>query len=98
MPATRTSTQQNEPISIKLLVLGTESVGKSSLLLRFTDERWLPEGEKIPTIGVDTLVNICSEAEETRRRSHFLQVHKMDVKGNHVVLNIWVCVGPFRGL
>ncbi|KAI0288981.1 small GTPase superfamily [Russula brevipes] len=78
MPATRTFTQQNEPISIKLLVLGTESVGKSSLLLRFTDQRWLPEGEKIPTIGVDTLV------------------HKMDVKGNHVVLNIWDTAGDER--
>jgi Ras-related protein Rab-18 len=50
--------QQNEPLCIKLLVLGIASVGKSSLLLRFTDQQWLPEGERIPTIGVDTLVKL----------------------------------------
>jgi len=29
-------------------------VGKSSLLLRFTEHRWLPESEARPTIGVDS--------------------------------------------
>ena len=52
----RTHTQHNESLNIKLLVLGIASVGKSSLLLRFTDQQWLPEGEMHPTIGVDTLV------------------------------------------
>jgi len=39
---------------IKLLILGAASVGKSSLLLRFTDQQWLPESEAQPTVGVDT--------------------------------------------
>ncbi|KAH8984131.1 ras family-domain-containing protein [Lactarius akahatsu] len=37
---------------VKVLLLGAASVGKSSLLLRFTDQQWLPETQ--PTIGVDT--------------------------------------------
>jgi Ras-related protein Rab-18 len=46
-----------DSLNIKLLVLGVGSVGKSSLLLRFTDQQWLPEGEMDPTIGVDTYVS-----------------------------------------
>jgi len=57
---TSTLMQQNEPLCIKLLVLGIASVGKSSLLLRLTDQQWLPEGERIPTIGVDTLVKLLA--------------------------------------
>ncbi|KAI0260390.1 ras-domain-containing protein [Gloeopeniophorella convolvens] len=56
MPA-RTYTLPLEPVNVKLLVLGLASVGKSSLLLRFTDQQWLPEDEASPTIGVDTWVH-----------------------------------------
>ena len=42
---------------VKLLILGAASVGKSSLLLRFTDQQWLPESEAQPTVGVDTWVS-----------------------------------------
>jgi len=45
--------KQSETYHVKLLLLGTASVGKSSLLYRFTDQRWLPESEVRPTIGVD---------------------------------------------
>ncbi len=93
---TYTFAQQNEPVCIKLLVLGIASVGKSSLLLRFTDQQWLPEEERDPTIGVDTLVSLSP----TKLRlggdgahSHLalpLKVHKFDVRGKRVVLNIWV--------
>jgi hypothetical protein len=55
---TSAHTQQVEARCIKLIVLGIASVGKSSLLLRLTDQQWLPEEERIPTIGVDTLVNL----------------------------------------
>jgi GTPase SAR1 family protein len=41
------------PINVKLLLIGNSSVGKSSLLLRFSDEQWLPEDESSATIGVD---------------------------------------------
>jgi GTPase SAR1 family protein len=45
-----------ETRQVKVLLLGDVSVGKSSLLLRFTDQQWLPESEAQPTIGVDTWV------------------------------------------
>lgn len=40
-------------INVKLLLIGNSSVGKSSLLLRFSDKQWLPEDEASATIGVD---------------------------------------------
>ncbi|EMD35924.1 hypothetical protein CERSUDRAFT_53067 [Gelatoporia subvermispora B] len=45
------------PINVKLLLIGNSSVGKSSLLLRFSDEQWLPEDESSATIGVDFRVH-----------------------------------------
>jgi len=42
-----------QPTNVKLLLIGNSSVGKSSLLLRFSDEQWLPEDESSATIGVD---------------------------------------------
>ena len=51
-----TSTQP-APINVKLLLIGNSSVGKSSLLLRFSDEQWLPEDESSATIGVDFRVS-----------------------------------------
>ncbi|KAI0694058.1 ras-domain-containing protein [Cytidiella melzeri] len=45
------------PINVKLLLIGNSSVGKSSLLLRFSDEQWLPEDEATATIGVDFRVH-----------------------------------------
>jgi len=52
-PATTTSS----PVNVKLLLIGNASVGKSSLLLRFSDEQWLPEDEATATIGVDFRVH-----------------------------------------
>ncbi|KAG2136583.1 ras-domain-containing protein [Suillus bovinus] len=63
MPATdlmkksSTSTTINSPVNVKLLLIGNASVGKSSLLLRFSDEQWLPEDEASATIGVDFRVH-----------------------------------------
>lgn len=54
MPPTPSATQ---PINVKLLLIGNSSVGKSSLLLRFSDEQWLPEDESSATIGVDFRVH-----------------------------------------
>jgi len=47
-----------ELINVKLLLIGNSSVGKSSLLLRFSDKRWLPEDETPPTIGADFKVRV----------------------------------------
>ncbi|KAI0263510.1 hypothetical protein BGY98DRAFT_1046382, partial [Russula aff. rugulosa BPL654] len=40
-------------LNIKLLLAGNLSVGKSSLLLRFSDSQWLPEDAASAMIGVD---------------------------------------------
>ena len=50
----------NAAINVKLLLIGNSSVGKSSLLLRFSDEQWLPEDESSATIGVDFRVSAVS--------------------------------------
>lgn len=48
---------KDSAINVKLLLIGNSSVGKSSLLLRFSDEQWLPEDEATATIGVDFRVS-----------------------------------------
>ncbi|KAG7553517.1 hypothetical protein FFLO_03024 [Filobasidium floriforme] len=57
-PSTRTvamsaSTDKPYPSNLKLLLIGNSSVGKSSLLLRFTDDDFLSDEETTATIGVD---------------------------------------------
>ncbi|PCH34637.1 ras-domain-containing protein [Wolfiporia cocos MD-104 SS10] len=49
--------KEKGPVNVKLLLIGNSSVGKSSLLLRFSDEQWLPEDESSATIGVDFRVH-----------------------------------------
>ncbi|KAM0756561.1 ras-domain-containing protein [Meredithblackwellia eburnea MCA 4105] len=50
------------PTTLKLLVIGASSVGKSSLLLRFTDELFLTPEETSATIGVDFKVKVIERA------------------------------------
>ena len=38
-------------MNLKVLVLGAAGVGKSSLMLRFTDDRFMPD--ILPTVGLD---------------------------------------------
>ncbi|KAG2346173.1 ras-domain-containing protein [Suillus weaverae] len=57
MKKSSTATTTNPPVNVKLLLIGNASVGKSSLLLRFSDEQWLPEDEATATIGVDFRVH-----------------------------------------
>ncbi|KAG1170605.1 hypothetical protein G6F70_007517 [Rhizopus microsporus] len=49
--------QQQAP-TLKLLLIGNSNVGKSSLLLRFTDDTFLPQEEVSATIGVDFKVSM----------------------------------------
>lgn len=51
--------RSQELINVKLLLIGNSSVGKSSLLLRFSDKQWLPEDEASATIGVDFRVRLA---------------------------------------
>jgi Ras-related protein Rab-18 len=51
MPQSRSQ----ELINVKLILIDNSSVGKSSLLIRFSDKQWLPDDsdEGSATIGVD---------------------------------------------
>jgi Ras-related protein Rab-18 len=62
MAPTPQSRSSQELINVKLLLIGNSSVGKSSLLLRFSDKQWLPEDEASATIGVDFRVRSRSLA------------------------------------
>lgn len=57
MKNSSSATTASSPVNVKLLLIGNASVGKSSLLLRFSDEQWLPEDEASATIGVDFRVH-----------------------------------------
>ncbi|CAE6475460.1 unnamed protein product [Rhizoctonia solani] len=71
------------PLNAKILLIGNSSVGKSSILLRFSDETWLSEDESSATIGVDFRL--------TR-----MKVSKMEVRGKKVKLSIWDTAGQER--
>ena len=45
------------PVNVKLLLIGNSSVGKSSLIRRFSDEQFLPGDEANATVGVDFSVH-----------------------------------------
>lgn len=47
------SSQSPDIPTLKLLLVGSSSVGKSSLLLRYTDDEYLNPEEASATIGVD---------------------------------------------
>lgn len=44
--------------TFKILLIGDSGTGKSSLLLRFTDDTWLQPDQVSATIGVDFKVKI----------------------------------------
>jgi len=43
----------DDPLKCKVLLLGDSAVGKSSLLKRFSDKRWVPEDTLPITVGID---------------------------------------------
>ena len=43
-------------LHVKILLVGNSSVGKSSLLMRWSENQWLPEDDASATIGVEVKV------------------------------------------
>jgi GTPase SAR1 family protein len=56
-PRTMPALTRPQELHVKVLVIGNSSVGKSSLLMRWSENQWLPEDEAIATIGVEVLVS-----------------------------------------
>ena len=51
-----------QELHVKILVIGNSSVGKSSLLMRWSDNQWLPEDEASATIGVEVSVSAIRDS------------------------------------
>jgi GTPase SAR1 family protein len=54
-------------LHVKVLMIGNSSVGKSSLLMRWSENQWLPEEEASATIGVEVWVSIIGLIIEVAR-------------------------------
>jgi GTPase SAR1 family protein len=89
--STLTPTRPPQELHVKILMIGNSSVGKSSLLMRWSENQWLPEDEASATIGVEVLVSYSSLSHRERRDSELRwQRSKHEVNGEHVNLAIWV--------
>jgi GTPase SAR1 family protein len=52
-------------LHVKILMIGNSSVGKSSLLMRWSENQWLPEDDASATIGVEVKVSVLLTPIET---------------------------------
>lgn len=78
------------PISLKLLLIGSSSVGKSSLLLRFTDGLFLQVSIHLD-LTVLSLTVECSSSEETQATIGVdYKVKMIERNGKKYKLSIWV--------
>ena len=76
--------------TLKILIIGESGVGKSSLLLRFTDDRF--DIEMAATIGVDFkgITFVFVSILYVTLRNFFSLVKQLEIDGNRVKLAIWV--------
>lgn len=68
LPLRRTYTlvmSHSPELHVKVLMIGNSSVGKSSLLMRWSENQWLPEDEADATIGVEVKVGALLTPIET---------------------------------
>ncbi|KAJ2349822.1 hypothetical protein GGF43_004361 [Coemansia sp. RSA 2618] len=73
----------------KILLIGDSNVGKSSILLRFTDDQFLPPEEASATIAKNN-------AEETARVGVDFKAKLCDVDDKRYKLTIWDTAGQER--
>jgi GTPase SAR1 family protein len=82
------SSSDNEILAtLKILIIGESGVGKSSLLLRFTDDKF--DQEMAATIGVDFKGKFISY-HKNKNLVFFCSVKQLEVDNNCVKLAIWV--------
>jgi small GTP-binding protein len=73
--------------ALKIVIVGDTSVGKTAMLLRFTDDRW--DGECQPTLGVEFLTKVV-DCKNLR-----VQLQLWDTAGQEVFRS--VTQGYYRG-
>ncbi|MBW0471206.1 hypothetical protein O181_010921 [Austropuccinia psidii MF-1] len=91
------SISNDPPKTLKLLLIGSSSVGKSSLLLRFTDEVFLSAEEASATIGVDFKVKMINRRGkryklsiwDTAGQERFRTLTSSYYRGAHGVLLVY---------
>lgn len=67
LPPSSLASTSGPPVTIKVLMIGSSSVGKSSVLLRFTDDTYLSSDEVSSTIGVDFKLKMLDHSKSGRR-------------------------------
>lgn len=67
--------------TFKLLLIGDSGTGKSSLLLRFTDDMWLQPDEVSATIGVDFKVKIVDVDSKKYKLTIWVSNNNKDTAG-----------------
>lgn len=81
----------------KLLLMGDSGTGKSSLLLRFVDNKFLGEDAQTATIGNNALclsLEICVTPISLTIVGVDFKVKTIHLNGQTVKLTIWVCACP----
>ena len=82
-------------LQYKLLVLGDTSVGKTSFLIRYIDNKY--DGDSLPTLGVDvrykfvTLENkkIREDIWDTADQERFKNITKIYFRGTHGIIFVF---------
>ena len=59
------------PVNVELFLIGNSSVGKSSLIWRFLDEKFLPEDEASAIVGVDLKVYKMRMNSRKIKQTHY---------------------------
>lgn len=86
-----------QELHVKILVIGNSSVGKSSLLMRWSDNQWIPEDEASATIGVEVLrrkldvkgENVNLTIWDTAGEEHFRTMQSAHYRGAQGIILVY---------
>ncbi|KAI9451798.1 ras-domain-containing protein [Lactarius psammicola] len=86
-----------QELHVKIIVIGNSSVGKSSLLVRWSENQWLPEDEASATIGVEVLrrkldvkgENVNLAIWDTAGEEHFRTMQSAHYRGAQGIIFVY---------
>ncbi|KAI9439264.1 ras-domain-containing protein [Lactarius indigo] len=86
-----------QELHVKIIVIGNSSVGKSSLLMRWSENQWLPEHEAGATIGVEVLrqkldvkgENVNLAIWDTAGEEHFRTMQSAHYRGAQGIILVY---------